>query len=228
MALLRRDPAEFEDALAEALADGRRLPRPADRRPFAGGLSCTVLRLVPNGGLVMCGPEGLVEANVIGPDHRALPPLRCSSGGELLFDLATYPAAPRALVALGGDGAPIGTYLHAGSTLDRVFDVRDETSAPVARFEPVPPRDGGGYRLVETGGDVLAVGSTRDIELDGWIDDEWSLTATTADSPLQPMAFVATVLAAKVLFGRIEPVRAPKEGDEETVTTITDLLFGDR
>ena len=111
-------------------------------------------------------------------------------------------------MAFDHEHAPLATFLHAGALLDRVVDVRDETSAPVARLAPSTHRFAEGLDLVETGGERLATISSRDVELEDWIDDEWSLTTTDPGrSTLQPMAFVALLLAVKVLFGRVDPVR---------------------
>lgn len=220
LALLRPDAEVVEDVLTAALAAGRRLHRPVGRRPFESGPSCTVLRLAPNGGLVVCGADGLIEANLIGRDLLAVPPLRCETGGRTLFRLDAYQAADRSLVAVGDDGAALATFLRVGSVLDRLLDVRDETSAPVARFEPVD----GAFRLVETGGGVLATGVTRDVELERWIDDEWSLTTQSADLPLKPLAFVALAVAAKVLFGRPKPVPLQEQEPDE-LTEFTRSLF---
>ena len=231
MALLRPDPEQIADALTEAIGNGRRLHRPAGREPFAGGPSCSVLRLVANGALVVCGGDGLIEASLTGRGLRAEVPLTCVTGGRTLFRLRTYEAAARAVVAVGADGAALATYLSRGTLLDPALDVRDEASAPVARFERDPGR--GGFRLVETDGTLLATGSTRDTELDDWIDDEWALTTTGAQLPLKPLAVVALAVAAKVFFGRPTPERVPEEQrrrrrreQEEEQVTLTDLLFG--
>lgn len=164
---------------------------------------------------MLCGADGLIEANLSGPGIRAQPPLVCRADDEVLFRLEVYEPAPRSLVALAHDGAALGTYLRRGSLLSEVIDVRDETSAPVARFEPVA--HGVGFRLVETSGRVLAVADRLEVEDRDFVDDQWSLTPVTTDLPLDPLAVVALVVAAKVLLGRPEPVamREAKEASDE-------------
>lgn len=65
------------------------------------------------------------------------------------------------------------------------------------------------FELIETGGGLLARLGTSDVELDGWVDDQWWLQLTPGPTrlPLHPLAAVALVLAAKVLLGRPAPVR---------------------
>lgn len=206
LALLRPIPDVVEDVMAHALAAGHHLHRPDWREPFAGGPDCLVQRLVAHGPLVICGGDGLIEAHVSGHDHRAIAPLHCSTDGRTLFHLEAYAPVGRALVAIGADGAALGTYLHTGPLFSQTLDIRDESSAPVARLEPAPRPAEDQYRVVDTAGVLLATVARRDEELDGWIDDEWSLTVRAARVPLRPMAVVALVLAAKVLLGRPAPV----------------------
>jgi hypothetical protein len=155
--------------------------------------------------MVLCGPDGLIEANLTGPGIRARPPLVCGGDGEELFRLDVYEAADRAVVAVAADGASLGTYLRVGGMLSEALEVRDETSAPVARLERV--RRGSGFRLLETGGEELATAERSDVEDGMWVDDQWSLTPSTTDLPVRPLAFVALIVAAKVLLGRPEPAR---------------------
>lgn len=211
LGLLRPDPESAAAVFADALAEGRRLPRPSDRAPFASGPSCTLVRLVAGGNMVLCGAEGFIEASVVSPGHRARPPLRCTSFGATLFVVETYAAADRALVAVDGDGAPLATYLPSGSLLETALEVRDDCSAPVARFEPGVSADGERYRVVETGGGVIATVSRSDIQLDRYLDDEWGLRVRTTRLPLAPLGLVGLVVAAKVLFGRTEPVETPPD-----------------
>jgi hypothetical protein len=220
LALLRPAEADLTEDVVRTLALGLRMHRPAGRAPFADGPGCELLRLHPQGGLVLCDVDGLIEANITGPGIRARPPLVCSTNGATLFRLDGYEAAPKAVVAIGADGAAIGTYLRDGGALSQRIDVRDETSAPVARFEPVP--GGVGFRIVETGGDVVGLGHRAEIEDGLWIDDQWSLAPTTTDLPMRPLAFVALAVAAKVLLGRAEPVqtRQPEEREHDELDDI--------
>lgn len=211
LALLRPEEVDLGPDLVRALASGLRLHRPAGRAPFSAGPACSVMRLRPQAGLVLCGADGLIEANLTGPGIRARPPLTCSTEGATLFRLDVYEAADQALVATGADGAPLGTYLREGGPLSRTIAVRDETSAPVARFAPA--RRGAGFELTETGGEVVGVGDRTEAEDDGWLDDQWSLTPTAHDLPLLPLAFVALAVAAKVLLGRPEPVAVREAAD---------------
>jgi predicted RNA-binding Zn-ribbon protein involved in translation (DUF1610 family) len=221
LALLRPDPDAIDRELATALAAGRRLHRPAHRAPFAGGPGCTVTRLNANGGLVVCGLDGLIEANVAGRDHRAIAPLRCAVTAATGFRLDPYGPVPHALVATDDDGEPIGTYLRDGDVLHRSLEVRDGTSAPVARLRL---RGLGGRAadlgLVETGGRLLATGTVRDVEIDEWVDDEWTLAPCVGDLPLPLDGFVALVLAAKVLLGRPAPVRAPDHRPDDSAADL--------
>jgi len=235
LALLRPAEVDHTDDVTRLLAHGLRMHRPAGRAPFASGLGCSVLRLRPEGPLVVCGADGLIEANLDGPGIAARPPLRCSTDGTLLFRLERYTAADHAVVAVSGDGAPLATFLRIGGLLEPGLDVRDETSAPVARLEP------GTNRLVETGGDVIANLDRAEIEEEVddalWVDDQWSLSAVAPSAPLQPLALVALTVAAKVLLGRPEPVclreRAQRGGRGDVDDTlgpigrsIIDGLFG--
>lgn len=238
LALLRPPgDADVEADLSRLLASGLRMHRPATRAPFALGPACSLLRLRSRGGLVLCGADGLIEANVDGPGIRARPPLICATDGATLFRLDVYEAAEAAVVAVGADGAAIGTYLRHGGMLSQVVEIRDETSAPVARLQPA--RGGADFQIMETGGHVIGTADRTDIEDDEWIDDQWSVTpasAVAADLPLRPMAFVAIAVAAKVLLGRAEPVRsrepkdAPIDDVEDTLgpigKTIIDGFFG--
>ncbi len=210
LAELRPDPAAAAEALGRVLAHGGHLFRPDDVAPFAGGPACTLLRLSGRGSLAFLGASSLVEASVTGPGGRAVPPLTCSDhDGSVLFRLLAYEPAARALVAVAADGAALATFLRSG---DSGIDVRDETSAPVARLL----RRRGGHELVETGGEALAEVASTDVELDGWIDDQWALQPAPAGNrlPLRPLAAVALVLAAKVLLGRPYPVRDSGEPTE--------------
>lgn len=208
LAELRPDPEAAIEAMSDVLAKGGHLFRPDGVAPFAGGPACTLLRLSGRGNLAFVGGEGLVEASVTSPDGRATPPLTCNDhDGGVLFRLLAYEAAVRAVVAVGADGAPLATYLADGAGID----VRDETSAPVARLR----RARGRFELVETGGGILAGVGSGEVEIDGWVDDQWWLEPEAgARLPLQPLAAVALVLAAKVLLGRPAPIRPPDRGEE--------------
>lgn len=211
LALLRPAEADLTDDVTRMLSNGLRMHRPAGRAPFAGGPACSVLRLHPQGGLVVCGGDGLIEGNLEGPGIRARPPLVCTTDATTLFRLEVYEAAADAVVAFGADDAPLGTYLRHGLVSPRI-DVRDGTSAPVGRLEPAP---GSGYRLVETAGRILVTVTTVEVEYDGWIDDQWSLAPSTTDLPMPDLAFVALALAAKVLLGQPEPARARERPERE-------------
>jgi hypothetical protein len=157
---------------------------------------------------VFLGPDDFVEADVDGPGGAAAPPLTCRDvDGTVLFTLLDYEPVAGGLVAFDGDGAPLATYLKAGSGID----VRDETSAPVATLRADPA----GYTLVETGGGVLATCGTSDVENGDWVDDQWWLSGPSGDLPLESLAAVAMVLAAKVLFGRAMPSRVWRDDDPE-------------
>ena len=200
--------------MGRILAMGGHLPRAAGTPPFADGPACTLLRLAARGGLVYIGSDGLIQASVAGSEGRAVPPLACQDAGDVLFRLLPYEPAEAAVVATGADGAPLATFLRSGPGID----VRDETSAPVARL--VPRREG--FDLVETGGGTLAALGRSDHEIAGWIDDRWWLTVG-GRIPLRRLGAVAMVLDAKALFGRPWPVRAGEEpapdddGDERWV-----------
>ena len=216
LALLRPGEVDLTDDVVRMIAHGMRMHRPAGRTPFETGAACSVLRLRPQGPMVLCGADGLIEANLSGPGIRARPPLICTTDGETLFHLVPYDAADDALVAIGGDGAALGTYLRSGGLLTERLDIRDGTSAPVARLERVG--HDGRFRVIETGAiDTIAIVDQIDVEEDLWIDDRWSLTPTDTDPPLEPLALVALVVAAKVLLGRPEPVpvRERPERDDE-------------
>ncbi|MGH9275523.1 MAG: hypothetical protein ACRDZU_12830 [Acidimicrobiales bacterium] len=213
LALLRPGEVDLTEDVVRMLSRGMRMHRPSGREIFASGPGCSVLRLHPQGPLMVCGSDGLIEANLAGRGIAARPPLTCSTDGTTLFRLETYGAASRAVVAIDADGAALGTYLHAGGLLDDRIDIRDETSAPVARFEPGP--SGFGFQVVETGGDVIATGDRTDVEDDLWLDDQWSLSPTTQRLPMRQLAFVALAVAAKVLLGRPEPVRVREEQERD-------------
>jgi hypothetical protein len=201
LAELRPDPHAAAEAQGRILAMGGHLPRAAGVAPFANGPACSLQRLAARGPMVYMGSDGLKEASVSGSSGRAIVPLACEDGGTLLFRLLPYEPADDAVVAVDAQGAALATFLRFGSGID----VRDETSAPVARL--VSRR--GEFELVETGGGKLAGVGRTDHELDGWIDDEWWLQPVAGRRlPLRTMAGVALVLAAKVLLGRPWPVPA--------------------
>ncbi|HEX8770984.1 MAG TPA: hypothetical protein VF711_09485 [Acidimicrobiales bacterium] len=154
----------------------------------------------------MTGPEEFLEATVRSRDHMALAPMSCQDfDGSVLFGLTRYEAAPHALVAVGADGAPLATYLQVGSPFEPAIDVRDETSAPVARLVRSSERHD--FELIETGGGLLAICRSADNQSDGWVDDQWSLQHTADRLPLQLFGAVGLVLAAKALLGRTSPER---------------------
>lgn len=209
LAELRPDPEVAAEAMGRILAMGGHLPRPAGTAPFVDGPACTLLRLSARGSLVYVGSDGLIQAAVAGSEGRAVPPLACQDAGDVLFRLLPYEPAEAALVAIDAGDAPLATFLRVGTALD----VRDETSAPVARLV----RRGEGFHLVETGGGTLATMGRVDHEIDGWVDDQWWLQPASP-LPLRRLGAVAMVLAAKVLLGRAWPVRAeerPAPGDDE-------------
>lgn len=206
LAELRPDPEAAVEAMGRILAMGGHLPRAAGTRPFADGPACTLLRLAGRGPLVYLDSDGLIQAAVGGSEGRAVPPLSCTDDADVLFRLMAYEPAEAAVVAVGADGASLATFLRSRTAID----VRDETSAPVARL--VRRREG--YDLVETGGGTLAAMGRSDHEVDGWIDDQWWLQPS-GRLPLRRLAAVAMVLAAKVLLGRPWPVRAGAEPAEE-------------
>jgi hypothetical protein len=208
LAELRIDPSAAAEAQGRILALGAHLPRAAGVAPFAGGPACTLQRLAARGPMVYVGSDGLKEASVSGSYGRAVPPLACEDGGTVLFHLLSYEPTEDSVVALGADGAALATFMRSGKEID----VRDETSAPVARLV----RRRAGYELVETGGGKLADVGRTDFEIDDWIDDHWWLQPVAgARLPLRTMASVALVLAAKVLLGRPWPVRAAEEPAED-------------
>ena len=205
LAELRVDPAAAAEAMGQILARGGHLPRAAGTPPFANGPACTVQRLAARGPMVYIGSDGLIEASVSGSDGRAVPPLACEDAGTVLFRLLAYEPAEAAVVAVGADGAALGTFLRSGNGID----LRDETSAPVARLSGRY----GEFELVETGGATLATMGRVEYMIDRWIDDHWWFQPSPGARrlPLRPLAAVALVLAAKVLLGRPWPVPAPEE-----------------
>lgn len=224
LAELRPDPAAATDAMAAVLVAGRRLPRPAGVPAFGDGPACTLARTTARSPLRYIGPTELLEATVLSPDHRVTPPLTCTDlDGTVLFRLTRYTAARAALVATGRDGAPLATFLRRPG-IGTGLDVRDETSAPVARLVR-PASASGGWELVETGGARLATVVVSDRELDErYVDDDWSLVPERP-LPLPTLGAVALVLAAKALLGRIEPAPlrerprlALADDDQENVT----------
>lgn len=207
---LHPDPIRAAEGLGRILAAGLHVPRPDGVAPFASGPDCTLQRVAPRSGLVFIGPEGFLEAAVQSRDQMAIPPLSCQDfDGTILFGMSRYEAAPHALVAVDAGGVPLATYLRIGTSLAPAIDVRDETSAPVARL--TRSRRTHEMELVETGGDVLAICRSSDNESDGWVDDQWSLSQTADRLPLQPLGAAGLVLAAKVLLGRPSPERRAQE-----------------
>jgi len=215
LAELVPDPAAVAAALSDTLAMGGRLWRSGDARPFASGPGCTLLRVSARSPLLFAGPDELIEATVAGSGNRAVVPLRCLDlEGSTIFSLDRYEPVDRAVVAVDADGASLGTYLRWATVSGAGLDVRDETSAPVARLVP-SRRPDADFDLVETGGGLLATCARCDVDLDGWTDDQWSLQER-ARLPVRPLAAVALVLAAKVLLGRPTPVRRrEREPDDD-------------
>lgn len=203
---LHHDPARVAEGLAHLIGSGMHLPRPDGRLPFESSADCTLKRVAPRSGLIFIGTEGFLEATVKSRDGAARPPMSCQDiDGTVLFGMSRYEAAAHALVAVAPDGAPIATYLRGGGALDPTIDIRDETSAPVARLIPTPGTTE--FNVVETGGGVLALCSSVDDESDLWVDDHWSLQHTTDRLPLQRLGAIGLVLAAKALLGRANPER---------------------
>jgi hypothetical protein len=201
-ALLRASDIDATAALTESIERGIPLPRPVGRATFSGGVGCSVRRLGARSPLVVLGADGFVEASVVGDGIAARVPLRCVDGDHALFRLEAYAASDDGVVALSFDGAPLATFLRDGERLE----VRDETSAPVARLV--------GDRLVETGGSALARVDRTDVETDGWIDDQWTLVPEhAAPLPLRGVAVPALLLAAKVLLGREHPDPVREDSD---------------
>ncbi len=206
LAELIPDPAAVAAALADTLALGGRVWRSGEVAPFAAGADCTLLRVSARSPLLFAGPDELLEATVEGAGSRAVAPLRCLDlDGSVLFSLDRYEPVERALVAVDAEGTPLGTYLRWSTVAGAGLDVRDETSAPVARLGPSRRHDAD-FDLIETGGSLLATCTRSDVDLDGWTDDQWSLQ-TRARLPMRRLTAVALVLAAKVLLGRPVPVR---------------------
>jgi hypothetical protein len=203
---LRTDPAAAVEGMAQLLARGGHLPRAAGTVPFADGPACTLLRLAGRGPLVYVGADELIQATVAGSEGRAVPPLTCNDAGDVLFHLVPYEPAEDAVVAIGADGAALATFLRSEGGID----VRDETSAPVARLVG----RGEGFELVETGGGTLAAMGSVDFHINGWIDDQWWLQPA-GRLPMGRLAAVAMVLAAKVLLGRPWPTEVPPAPAEE-------------
>lgn len=213
LSVLRLDPVAAADALGDILAAGGHLYRPDGVPAFADGPACTLRRLSPLGPLAYTGSSGLVEASISGSGGWAVPPLACRDhDGTVLFALVPYDPVEDALSAFKGDGAPLATFLRAGMGME----VRDETSAPVATLRKVL----GGFEVVETGGPVVARLGSADTERGGVVDDQWwaEPVPDVPRSPLPPLATVALVLAAKIMFGRPwpEPVSAdPLDEDDD-------------
>ena len=207
LAELQPDPAAAAQAIAATLVRGFYLPRPAGLPPFRDGPDCTLLRATQQSSLIFVSSDGLLEADVEGRDARAVPPLQCRDlDGTELFRLERYQAARSALVAIGADGAPIGTYLKRPDLLQGIIDVRDGTSAPVAVLRRPSTRSDHSFDLVRTGGPTVARVNMFDVDLEGLVDDQWSLQTVSADGlPVSALAAVALLLAAKVLLGRPTP-----------------------
>lgn len=198
-------PPPVAEAMAAVLAAGGHLRRPAGVAPFASGPECVLLRLAPRGRLVLSGSDGLVEASLVGADIGAVPPLTCEDfDGGPLFRVARYAAADRAVVVVGANGAALATVLSNAGGLD----VRDETSAPVARLTR---ERFGEWALFETGGQRLATVTVVDHDQEGWVDDEWSVRDVRGRIPLRPLGVPGVVVAAKVLLGRAWP--EPREAE---------------
>lgn len=226
---LQPDPAAAAEAIATTLVRGFYLPRPVDRPPFRDGPDCTLLRATPQSSLIFVSPDGLLEADVEGRDAGAIPPLSCRDlDGTELFRLERYKAAKSALVAIGADGAPIGTYLERPALLQATIDVRDETSAPVAVLRRPSTRSDHSFDLVRTGGPTVARVNMFDVDLGGMVDDQWSFQTVSPDGlPLSALAAVALLLAAKVLLGRPMPTTVEKGGDWGGDWGWEDALLGD-
>lgn len=203
LAELSPDPETRTERVLQAMAAGRRVGRPHGVAPFAAGPSCTLGRSSARSSLRYTATAGWTEAVVRSPGRAAVAPLECHDvGGDLLFRMVNYEAAPDALVAVAADGDPLATFIER----DGGIDVRDSTSAPVARL-----RSGrGGWALVETGyGQVAELHRTDEDLGEEHVDDTWALRAGPA-LHLELLAAVALPLAAKVLLGRARPAAKPR------------------
>jgi RNA polymerase subunit RPABC4/transcription elongation factor Spt4 len=202
-ALLRAEDIDPSAAISLSRSLGVPMGRPEGRAAFASGPGCTLKRLSGRSMLVLLGVDGFVEATVPDSAESMSLPMECVDDDRLLFRLEPYEAVAESVVATDAVGVPIATYLAGGGGLD----VRDETSAPVARL--TRDFDRGGFRLVETGGRVLAQADVADVEQGGWLDDQWTITPHPGvQPPLQDLALVALAVAAKLLLGHRTPTQA--------------------
>jgi hypothetical protein len=147
-----------------------------------------------------------------------------------LFVVERYRAVGEASYTVtrpGGD--PLATYVGTGSGLE----VRDGTSAPVARLEPVNRR----FEIIETGGDMVAFCWREPCLLGNVMDERWGLVVFDRPHVLHRLALVAAPLVCWLLWQRrpvaLEPlavpgapVAPPAPGSVQAVSDALSQLFG--
>ena len=181
---------------ARCIECGRNLERhdppawvvPAGTVPFAASADCSLRRRRHDGALWYAGPDGLLVATMVEGRCVAL-------DGTVLFATHAYgPGGPESLEVTdpADDDRPLGA-LVVERAVPPVIEVRDETSAPVARLT-----DG---KLRETGGGIVATVSHRPLDLpDNWVDDEWLLEVRRDLPTLDRRALVAVLLVCRMLL----------------------------
>jgi hypothetical protein len=189
----------------------QRVLRSADVAAFTTTPSCTVTRGSEGLNMLFVNGNQQIEAFVKGA--AAVCPLECwDVTGDPLFRLETYTALTNAVVATGADGAAIASFVRVDNALSSFVNVRDETSAPVARLQRSSSMQPA-WELVETGGPVVAFCDTRDVRIGTVVDDAWSVWPAPGQRvPLKRLGLPALALAAKVLLGNPQPVVVREDG----------------
>ena len=187
---------ETRPTFARCIECGRNLERhdppslvvPAGTVPFAATANCSLRRRRHDGALWYAGPDGLLLAQM--DDGRCV-----ALDGTVVFATHLYgPGGPESIVVTDPNDSdrPLGAHV-VERAVPPVIEVRDETSAPVARLT-----DGS---LRETGGGVVATVSRRPIHLpERWVDDEWILDVSRELPTLDRRALVAVLLVCRTLL----------------------------
>ncbi len=202
---------EVGEAALSLLRSVRHMMRPARFPRFRAGARCTLTRVSAQGSLAIIGQDAFVECYVDTRDNLAVTPMRAIDvDGTLLFTVRDYQASANGLVITDANETPVASYHLRSFGLTAEIDIRDETSAPVARLQSSATLEWD-YDLIETGGKLLAAISRRESTTDELTDDSWTLRQISDTLPLKLYGAIGITLAAKLMLGQVRPYATGSE-----------------